>query len=112
VTFTFGQLTNLFATFTSNSGGSGGGTPRLAVDLLDNTNTVHGLLIYLGNSPSFTDTDAVLNTWSGVNLIGNNDAGRYDTSAFTGGSPFTTYASALALVGGSSLTLRIRLVRF
>jgi hypothetical protein len=34
-----------------------------------------------------------------VNLIGNNDAGRYDTSNFTGGSPFTTYSQALALIG-------------
>jgi len=97
-TFTFSQLTSLFANFTSNSGGSGGGTPRLSVGLnLGGVET--SLEIYLGKSPSFTDTDAVLNTFSGLNLIGNNDPGRYDTSHFPGGNPFTTYNSALALIG-------------
>jgi hypothetical protein len=57
------------------------------------------LNILEGTSPSFNDNDASLDTFSGVNLIGNNDIGRYDTSHFPGGNPFTTYASALALVG-------------
>lgn len=101
VSFTFAQLTSLFAVFQSNSGGSGGGTPRLSVHLFDGSNVERRVLIYLGNSPSFTDTDAALNAYSGVNLIGNNDPGRYDTSAFPGGSPFTTYSAALALVGNN-----------
>ena len=96
--FTFAQLASLSATFTSNSGGSGGGTPRFSV-VLDDGGTPTNLHVYLGNSPSYTDSDTVLNTYSGVNLIGNNDAGRYDTGNFSGGSPFTTYNSALALVG-------------
>ncbi len=66
---------------------------------LNDNGTEKNLHIFFGNSPNFTDTNAVLNTWSGVNLIGNNDAGRYDTSQFNGGSPFTTYAAALALLG-------------
>lgn len=99
---TFADLTSLSANFVSNSGGSGGGAPRLSVRLFDGV-TQRSLLIYLGNSPNFTDTDAVLNTWSGVNLIGNNDAGRYDTSAFPGGSPFSTYAAALALLGSQQV---------
>jgi hypothetical protein len=97
--FTFANLTSLFADFTSNSGGSGGGSPRISVGL-NNGGTEDFLHVYLGNSPNFHDSDAVLNTWSGVNLIGNNDPGRYDTAQFMGGSPFTTYAAALALVGG------------
>jgi len=100
--FTFAQLQSLAANFQSNSGGSGGGAPRLTVKLFDGT-TTRSLLIYLGNSPAFTDSDAVLNTWSGVNLIGNNDPGRYDTSNFPGGSPSSTYAAALALVGGQQV---------
>ncbi|HEV3330743.1 MAG TPA: hypothetical protein VG096_07170 [Bryobacteraceae bacterium] len=100
-TFTFSQLTSLFATFHSNSGGSGGGTPRLVVDLVGSG----PLVIYLGDSPAFTDSDAVLNTYSGFNVIGNNDPGRYDTSftGLVGGSPSTTYSAALALVGSEQV---------
>jgi hypothetical protein len=105
-TFTFAQLTSLFANFTSNSGGSGGGTPRFAVGVNDG-GTERFITIDLGNSPAFTDSDTVLNTYSGFNVIGNNDAGRYQTgpggSGFPGGSPFTTYSgsatSALTLAG-------------
>jgi hypothetical protein len=104
-TFTFAELTSLFANFTSNSGGSGGGTPRIAVGV-NVGGTEKFVLIYLGNSPNFTDTDAVLNTYSGVNLIGNNDPGRYDTSGL-GGSPATTYSgsatSALTLAGNDQV---------
>jgi hypothetical protein len=100
-TFTFSQISSLAANFVSNSGGSGGGTPRLVVNLANNG----AVVIYLGNSPNFTDTDAVLNTWSGVNLIGNNDAGRYDLSfAVPVGSPSTTYSAALAAQGSQTVT--------
>jgi hypothetical protein len=99
--FTFAQLTSLSATFTSVSGGSGGGSPRLFVeiDTDNNPSTFNGAVqILLGNSPSFTDSDATLNGYSGFNLIGNNDPGRYDLSQL-GGSATTNYAAALALVG-------------
>jgi len=95
---TFAQLTSLSATFTSNSGGSGGGTPRLSISLNDH-GTPKSLYIYLGNPPNYVDNDAALNTYSNRNLIGNNDAGRYDDSHFAGGSPYTTYSNALALLG-------------
>lgn len=109
--FTFAQLTSLSADFVSNSGGSGGGSPRLRVQLDTNHDSVAdgSMSIYLGTSPSFTDSDAVLNTFSGFNVIGNNDAGRYDTSAFGGGSPFTTYSAALAMLGAADV-LRLGLV--
>jgi hypothetical protein len=96
--FTFAQLNTLSATFTSNAGGSGGGSPRVKVGLDDN-GTETFVLIYLGAGPSYVNTSAVLNTYSGTNLIGNSEPEAYDTSAFTGGSPFTTYASADALIG-------------
>jgi hypothetical protein len=103
--FTFGQMTSLSATFTDIAGGAGGGAPRLRVLLdLNGNHLIDGadrsLSIYLGTSPNFVDTVASLNGFSGFNVIGNNDTGRYDTSAFAGGSPFTDYASALALLGG------------
>lgn len=95
---TFGQLTSLFAVFVSNIGGSGGGTPRFSVGL-DDSGTEKNLHILLGFSPAFNDSDVVLNFFNGFNVIGNNDPGRYDTSNFSGGSPFTDYSTTLALVG-------------
>ena len=107
--FTFAQLASFSATFTSNAGGAGGGAPRLRILLdADSDNDPIGdgdandasISVYLGPSPSFVSNDAVLNTYSNFNVIGNNDAGRYDTSGMpTGGSPFTTYADALAKYG-------------
>lgn len=99
--FTFADLLDLNADFQSISGGGAGGAPRLTVRLDTNNDAIAdgSLVIHLGTSPNFVDSDAALNAQSGVNVIGNNDAGRYDSSAFAGGSGFTTYASALALLG-------------
>ena len=97
-TFTFAQLTNVNSSFTALSGGSSLGSPRIVVGLQDGANEDY-VNILLGDSPNFVDTDTQLDAYSGVNLIGNNDTGRYDTSGFAGGSPFTTYSSALSLVG-------------
>jgi len=109
--FTFSQLAGFSASFVSNAGGAGGGAPRLRIQLDTDHDTVGdgSISIYLGDSPTFVNTDAELNAYSGFNVIGNNDAGRYDTSAFGGGSPFTTYASALALLGSADV-LRFGLV--
>jgi hypothetical protein len=57
----------------------------------------------------YIDTPASLNAFSGMNYIGNNDTGRYDTAAFAGGSPYTTYASAVALLGTANV-LRLGVV--
>ena len=115
--FTFGQMTNLNTVFHTNFAGTpadtgaGGGAPRLRV-LLDDSVDGRGtqsISIYLGTSPNYNDSTVWLNGYSGFNVIGNNDAGRYDTSAFTGGSPFTTYSSALGLLGNATV-LRLGLV--
>jgi uncharacterized repeat protein (TIGR01451 family) len=102
--YTFAQLQHLSATFDSIAGGAGGGSPRLSVRLDVNNSGVAdsgdaSVLILFGNAPDFIDTDTELDAWSGVNLIGNMDNGRYDTSQFAGGSPYTDYANALALAG-------------
>ena len=115
--FEFDQFTDLSVAFTSptlnaqtpvsqallNAGG-GGGAPRLSVALdTDNNSTIDGaILIHLGNPPSYIDPPATLTLNSGLNLIGNNDAGRYDLSQF-GGSNFSTYSAALASFAGASV---------
>jgi hypothetical protein len=102
--FTFSQLTSFSADFHSNSGGAGGGSPRLRILLDTNHDNVGdgSISIYLGDSPNYISGDAALNAYSGFNVIGNNDAGRYDISGL-GGSPFTTYANALAMFGGADV---------
>jgi hypothetical protein len=114
---TFADLTDLSVTFFSpelnaqvnsdgplaqaiaNAGG-GGGAPRLTLALDSDGDTFADQFfdIHLGSSPSFVDAPTALNTFSGLNLIGNNDAGRYDLSG-SGGSVFTDYTAALALAG-------------
>jgi len=112
-TFTFSQLTNLNTVFQTNAAdsGSGGGSPRLRVLLDDSVNGrgTHSISIYLGDSPNYVDNSATLQGYSGANVIGNNDAGRYDTSGFTGGSPFTDYSNTLAFLGNATV-LRLGIV--
>jgi hypothetical protein len=113
--FEFDQFTDLSVSFTSpamnalggqnqpNAGG-GGGAPRLSVALDTNGDLTidGGMLIHLGTSPGFVDSPASLTALSGMNLIGNNDAGRYDLSGL-GGSGFTTYSAALASFGSANV---------
>ena len=98
---TFSQLTDLDAVFTDHTGGADVGAPRLDLFLSNG----HHVSVYLGSAPDYNDGVASLNTYSGVNLIGNNDAGRYDTSFdhLPGGIPGTTYSDALAQAGLGSL---------
>jgi len=94
-TVTFSQLTVMSASFTSTAGGVGLGSPRLSIYFVGQGS--NNLVTYFGPSPGFSGDDAALNATSGLNFIGNNDAGRYDTSHL-GGSPSTTYSAAT--VGG------------
>jgi hypothetical protein len=113
-TFSFSQLTNLNAVFQTNPNGTpadtgaGGGSPRLRVQLDDTVDGrgIGSISIYLGDPSSYT---ANLDGYSGRNVIGSPDNGRYDTSAFSGGSPSTTYASALAMLGNATV-LRLGIV--
>jgi hypothetical protein len=87
----------------ANAGG-GGGAPRLTLALDSNNDDVADQFIdiHLGTSPGYVDSPAALTLHSGMNLIGNNDAGRYDLTG-AGGSQFTNYSAALALVGASEV---------
>jgi len=93
---TFGELTNLNAIFQDIAGGAYGGSPRFSIGL-DNGGPESFIHVALGTAPNFNDSNPALFTaaWSGTNVIGNPDNGRYDISQF-GGSPFTDYATALA----------------
>ena len=62
--------------------------------------------IYYGDYPSFTD--CTTNTQSGANMVGLSDL-RYDTSQYSGGTFYDTYAHAQALVGTSPI-IRVSLV--
>jgi len=86
-----------------NAGG-GQGAPRLTLALDSNSDSIADQFIdiHLGTSPNFIDSPTALNLHSGMNLIGNNDTGRYDLSG-AGGSVYTDYNAALALVGPSHL---------
>jgi hypothetical protein len=75
----------------------GGGSPRLQirVDTTGDGVSDGSVRVAIGPSPSFTDCPT---GWQNTgNVIGNEDAGRYDYSVF-GGSPFTTYSNAPAAV--------------
>ena len=73
------------------------GSPRLSIALVDDREIERPLVIYLGNSPNFLDSDPALNRYSEVNLLSNN-SDRFDTSAFAGGTPFATYREVLRLL--------------
>ncbi len=107
----FSDLTQFIVNGQSLAGGSGGGSPRGRIQLDTNGDNVAdgSISVYFGTSPSYVDTMASLNALMGMNFIGNNDAGRYDTSGFAGGSPFTTYNNAVALLGNAKV-LRLGVV--
>ncbi len=93
---TFSTITSLSAEFNVTDDDCGGGSPRFDITLA-NAQTVG---VTFGPSPNFTG--CLQNTWlSTGNLIGNNDAGRYEIRP---GTPFITYAQALALVGSQQVT--------
>jgi hypothetical protein len=100
---TFSELSDLNAVFQDIAGGAYGGSPRLSIGFVGSSDFLH---IYLGTSPNFTDSDPALFTagWSGTNVIGNNDSGRYDTSQFVGGNVVSDYTDTLALLGNLSIS--------
>jgi hypothetical protein len=95
---TFSSLTQLGTKFNVTDDGCGGGSPRFQLNI-DGKN----VFVYLGPSPSFTGCTPNTLVDSG-NLIGNNDACRYDTSQLAPGTQCNTYAGTLALLGSHAVT--------
>ena len=95
---TFSSLTTLATKFNVTDDGCGGGSPRFQLNI-DGKN----VFVYLGPSPTFTG--CTLNTLvDSGNLIGNNDACRYDTSQLSPGTQCNTYVGTLALLGSHTVT--------
>lgn len=75
----------------------GGGSPRFQIKVDTNNDGVSDGNVHVAIGPSPTFTGCSLGWQTTGNVIGNEDAGRYDYSQF-GGSPFTTYSNAPASV--------------
>jgi len=92
-TVTFNDITTLSALYAFTDGNCHGGALRWQV----RTDANHALFIYYGDSPNFTNCTGA-SSQSGTNLISMADL-RYDTSQYTGGTFYDTYAHAKALMG-------------
>jgi hypothetical protein len=103
---TFNSITTLSAEFNVTDDACLGGSPRFEVDF---AGTDNNLFIYLGTFNATTGQfDCVPNTWiSSGNLIGVPET-RYDTSKFSGGTFYDTYAHAQTLLG----TMTVDAIRF
>jgi hypothetical protein len=80
----------------------GGGSPRivLGIDTDDDGDRDGFVIVHPVPSPNFTD--CAVGWQSSPNLIGNEEAGRYDYSGF-GGSNFSTYSQAPDDVTGATI---------
>jgi hypothetical protein len=95
---TFSTLMQLSTKFNVTDDDCGGGSPRFQINF-----GTQNVFVYLGPSPTFTGCAKNTLLASG-NLIGNNDACRWDTSQILAGTQCNTYAGALALLGPRTVT--------
>lgn len=96
-TVTFNNITGLSAVYAFTQGNCHGGALRWQV----RTSPTQAVFVYYGDLPSFTD--CTTNSQSGTNMIGLTDL-RYDTSQYSGGTFYDTYAHAQALMGSVPIT--------
>lgn len=98
---TFEELTMLATDFNVTDDQCGAGSPRFQINVETETGT-ENIFVYLGPSPTFTGCSA---GWqSSGNLIGNNDACRWDTSQLAAGTQCTTWTAAVAAFGDLEIT--------
>ena len=101
------DLDTVSADYNVTDDNCGGGSPRFQIKVdTDNDGISNGNVhVAIGPSPAFT---GCLSGWQSTgNVIGNEDAGRYDYSAF-GGSPFTTYSSApTSVLAGEVISVQL-----
>jgi hypothetical protein len=100
---TFAELETLSTDYNVTDDDCGGGSPRFTVGLDEDGNGSEDgyIAVYIGPSPNYTDC---LPGWQSTgNLIGNNDAGRYDATFMPGGA-LGTYSDALTAYGDATVT--------
>jgi hypothetical protein len=98
---TFASIATLSAEFNVTDDDCSGGSPRFQIQL-QTPSGAKNVFVYLGPAPSFTGCSP--NVWiASGNLVGSGD-GRFDTSQVQAGTQVSTYAQALALVGGFQVT--------
>ena len=98
---TFASIATLSAEFNVTDDDCSGGSPRFQVQV-QTPSGAKNVFVYLGPAPSFTGCSP--NVWiASGNLVGSGD-GRFDTSQVKAGTQVSTYAQALALVGGFQVT--------
>src|SRR3989344_4749963 len=93
----FSNLSDLQADFNVTDDNCGAGSPRFQIAIDTNNDTVSNgnIFVYLGPSPGFASCTP--NTWTDSgNLIGNDDAGRWDFTQL--GGPLGGYSNAPANV--------------
>lgn len=97
---TFSGIATLSADFNVGATDCGGGSPRFQINIdTDGDGISNGnVFVHFGPSPSFSGCFFGWQTTG--NLIGNNDAGRYDATQFaTLGGQLGTYAQAVPVLG-------------
>lgn len=97
------SLTTLSTDYNVTDDNCGGGSPRVTLGVDTNSDATADGYVHIAIGPSPAFTGCALGWQSTGNLIGNEDAGRYDFSQF-GGSPFTTYSNAPLSVQGGNVT--------
>ena len=98
---TFASIATLSTEFNVTDDDCSGGSPRFQIQV-QTPSGAKNVFVYLGPAPSFTGCSP--NVWvASGNLVGASD-GRFDTSQVQAGTQVSTYAQALALVGGYQVT--------
>lgn len=101
---TFSGISQLSTDYNVTDDDCGAGSPRFQLNMdTDGDGDFDGnVFVYIGPSPSFTGCDATTGWQTTGNLIGNEDACRYDTSQIVAGTQCNTYSGAATIFSGLS----------
>ena len=94
---TLSSISALSAQYQLVAGDCGGGSPRFQLNIGG-----HNVFVYLGSVPNFTGCTA--NTWLDSGNLATSTDVRVDTSQFTRGKQYSTWAEAVTLLGSQAVT--------